>query len=378
MHDPLKAREALVTESGTLSATRPKFPVDRGFQAEVRRRVEDYFRRTGKRERDQVSMYLKTATIFLWLVGSWATLVFAVESWWQAIPVAMSLALAMAAMGFSIQHDGGHNAYSRRRWVNKLAAMSLDLMGASSYLWRWKHTIIHHTYTNISGVDTDIEIGAVVRVAPQQRRRWFHRWQHLYLFPLYAVTAPRWHLWGDFKEAATGRMGPHPIPRPKGWDLAIFLGGKLLSFGWLLIVPLLFHPTWLVICYYLIVTGMTGVAMSIVFQLAHCVGEADFPVPDPATSRLDESWAVHQAETTVDFARNNWPLSWWVGGLNFQIEHHLFPRVCHVHYPAIAPIVEQTCRDFGVPYRTHRTFFAGLGSHYRWLKTMGRPDPAIA
>jgi linoleoyl-CoA desaturase len=358
--------------------TRPKFPADAGFQAEVRRRVADYFKTTGKSERDSVWMYLKTATIFVWLVGSWTLLVFAAQTWWQGIPLAVSLALSMAALGFSIQHDGGHHAYSRRRWVNKLAAMSLDMMGASSYLWRWKHTIIHHTYTNISGVDTDIEIGAIVRVTPHQKRRWFHRWQHFYLFPLYAVTAPRWHLIGDFKEVATGYMGPHRIPRPRGLDLAVFVGGKLFSFGWLMIIPFLFHPTWLVICYYLIVTGVMGIAMSIVFQLAHCVSEAEFPVADPATARLDESWAVHQAETTVDFARNNRPLSWWVGGLNFQIEHHLFPHVCHVHYPAIAPIVEQTCKDFGVTYRAHPTFFAGLRSHYRWLKKMGRPDPVAA
>jgi linoleoyl-CoA desaturase len=121
-----------------------------------------------------------------------------------------------------------------------------------------------------------------------------------------------------------------------------------------------------------------GVAMSIVFQLAHCVSEAAFPVPHPATGRLDESWAVHQAESTVDFARDNRPLSWWVGGLNFQIEHHLFPRVCHVHYPAIAPIVEQTCKEHGIPYRFHPTFWAGLRSHYRWLKRMGRPEPVAA
>jgi linoleoyl-CoA desaturase len=344
----------------------------------VKQRVEDYFRSTGRRERDQPAMYLKTALILAWLIGSWALLVFVVQSWWQAVPVAISLALAMAGLGFSIQHDGGHHAYSGRRWVNKLAATSLDLMGASSYLWHWKHEVVHHTYTNVSGVDTDIEIGSIVRVTPHQKWRWFHRWQHLYLFPLYGMTAARWHLWGDYKEVVTGWMGPHRIPRPRGWDLALFVGGKVFSVTWMLAVPLLFHPAWQVVCFYLLVTGVMGVAMSIVFQLAHCVSEAAFPVPHPATGRLDESWAVHQAESTVDFARDNRPLSWWVGGLNFQIEHHLFPRVCHVHYPAIAPIVEQTCKEHGIPYRFHPTFWAGLRSHYRWLKRMGRPEPVAA
>jgi linoleoyl-CoA desaturase len=360
------------------SATRPKFPGDGGFYAAVRGRVAEYFRRTGRRERDLPAMYLKSAVILAWAGGSWALLVFAARSWWQAVPLAVSLALALAAVGFCIQHDGGHHAYSRRRWVNRLAAASLDLMGASSYLWHFKHEVVHHTYTNVSGVDTDIDIGPVVRVTPHQPRRWFHRWQHLYLFPLYAVTAPRWHLYGDFKEVATGWMGPHRVPRPRGRALALFAGGKLFSLGWMLAVPMLFHPAWQVAALYLVVTGAMGVAMSVVFQLAHCVGEAAFPVPDPGTGRLADGWAAHQARTTVDFARGNRPLSWWVGGLNFQIEHHLFPRVCHVHYPALAPIVEATCREYGVPYRAHPTFRAGLRSHYRWLKQMGRPDPVVA
>jgi len=378
MHTLMEARELPAPSSRTPTATRPKFPADAGFLAAVRRRVGDHFKATGKRERDQPAMYLKTAVIFVWLTGSWALLVFAAQTWWQALPAAVSLAMALAAVGFSIQHDGGHNAYSRRRWVNKLAARSLDLVGASSYLWHWKHAVIHHTYTNVTGVDTDIEIGAAVRVTPHQERRWFHRWQHLYLFPLYGITAARWHLWGDFKEVATGWMGPHRIPRPKGRDLRIFVGGKLFSVGWFLVLPMVFHPVWLVLCAYLLITAMMGVAMSIVFQLAHCVGEADFPVPDPQTDRLEDSWAVHQVATTVDFARGNRALSWWLGGLNFQIEHHLFPQVCHVHYPAIAPIVEQTCQEYGIPYRAHPTFWAGIVSHYRWLRQMGRPDPVVA
>src|SRR5947208_3427548 len=153
MQNLMEARERPAPASGTPIATRPKFSPDAGFLAEVRRRVADYFRATGKRQQDQPAMYLKTAVIFVWLVGSWALLVFAAQTWWQAVPAAVSLATALAAVGFSIQHDGGHHAYSRRRWVNRLAARCLDLMGASSYLWHWKHEVLHHTYTNVTGVD---------------------------------------------------------------------------------------------------------------------------------------------------------------------------------------------------------------------------------
>jgi linoleoyl-CoA desaturase len=355
---------------------RPKFPKDSGFQAEVGRRVAAYFHATGRRERDSWQMYLKTAIILTWCAASYALLVFVVSSLWAAIPLAICFALGLGAIGFSIQHDGGHQAYSSRRWLNKLASYSLDVMGASSFLWHWKHHIFHHTYSNIAGQDTDIELGAILRVSPHQRRRWFHRWQHLYLWPLYGLMSGRWHLYGDYKDYFTGYLGPHRIPRPKGWDAVIFWAGKLWSMALLLVVPMLFHPVWVVLLFYLLVTGLLGVIMSVVFQLAHCVEEADFPLPDPATHRMENSWAIHQAQTTVDFARRSKILSWYLGGLNFQIEHHLFPHVCHVHYPAISKIVEATCEEYGVRYSVHRTFLAGLASHFRWLRRMGQSAPA--
>lgn len=356
---------------------RPKFPADDGFYAELRRRVTDYFRQSGRRERDNWSMYLKSAIIVTWLATSYVLLAFFAEHWYQAIPLAFSVAFAMSAVGFSIQHDGGHRAYSRYGWINRLAARSLDLIGASSYLWHFKHGVIHHTYTNVAGVDTDIELGAIIRTAPHQKRRWFHRWQHLYLFPLYGLTASRWHLYGDFKEIAAGQMGPHRVPRPKGSELGVFLFGKFLSIALFIGIPLFFHDVITVLGFYFGITCVMGITMSIVFQLAHCVEEASFPVADPDTNRLNDSWAIHQVETTVDFARQNRMLSWWLGGLNFQIEHHLFPQICHVHYPEISKIVEKTCQEYGVRYQAHPTFTAGLRSHYRWLRRMGeRPQTA--
>lgn len=355
---------------------RPKFPKDTGFQAEVGRRVEAYFQAAGRRPRDCWQMYLKTLLILAWCATTYALLVFVVSTWWTAIPLAVCFAIGLGAIGFSIQHDGGHQAYSRRRWLNRLASYSLDFMGASSYLWHWKHHIFHHTYSNIAGQDTDIELGAILRVSPHQPRRWFHRWQHLYLWPLYGLMSARWHLYGDFKEYFTCQMGPHRIPRAKVWDSIVFWSGKLWSIAFFLVVPMFFHPVWLVLLFYLLVTGVLGVVMSVVFQLAHCVEEADFPLPDPTTNRMDNGWAIHQAETTVDFARRSRILSWYLGGLNFQIEHHLFPHVCHVHYPALSKIVEATCEEYGVKYTVHRTFLAGLASHYRWLRRMGQPTTA--
>jgi linoleoyl-CoA desaturase len=357
---------------------RPKFPADDGFQSTLKSRVDDYFRETGKRPRDCWQMYLKTAVILAWVAGSYWLLVFAAEHWWQALPLALSLAMAMSAIGFSIQHDGGHKAYSRFRWVNSLAAKSLDLMGGSSFLWYWKHSVFHHTYSNVPGVDTDIELGAAIRTHRGQKRRWYHRWQHIYLFPLYGITSSRWHLYGDYKEVATGWMGPHRVPRPKGKDLAVFIVGKAWSMAAFFVVPILFHDWYTVVLFYFLVTGLMGVMMSVVFQLAHCVGTADFPSPDPETNRLERGFAAHQVETTVDFAQKSKFLCWWLGGLNFQIEHHLFPKICHIHYPAISKIVETTCKEYGVRYHAEPTFMSGLRSHYRYLREMGRAETATA
>lgn len=376
------SRTPTVSETALVSTAspeqRPKFPKDEvGFLVELRRRADEYFVATGKSERDCWQMYLKTAVILAWLATSYALLVFAAPTVWLAAPLSISLALAISAVGFSVQHDGGHHAYSRYGWVNRLAALSLDLIGASSYLWRWKHVVYHHTYPNVEGQDTDIDVG-VARLAPQQRRRWIHRWQHLYLWTLYAVTASLWHLYGDFRDVIAGTIRRHHIPRPKGWDLVIFLAGKAVSIGLLLGVPMLVHQWWVVILFYAAVTAVVGTVLTVVFQLAHCVEEADFPEPDAETLRMADAWAVHQVRTTVDFSRNSRVLTWLLGGLNFQVVHHLFPRICHIHYPALSRIVESVCHEFGVRYMAHRSFLAGVASHFRWLRRLGRPEPALA
>jgi len=359
------------------NATRLKFAPDAdGFLSELKRRIDGYFTRTGKSPNDCWQMYLKTAIIMAGYLSSYILLVFFAQGPLQAISLAIVLAVSMAAIGFSIQHDGGHNAYSRYRTINKIAAWSLDLIGVSSYLWYWKHAIFHHTYTNVQGHDTDIDLGAAGRFSPHAKKYWFQRYQHIYLWAAYGLMSSRWHLFGDFRDLVAGNIPPHKYPRPKGWDLVLFFTGKIYSLAVAFAIPIMAgHEWWVVLLFYFMITSIIGVALSIVFQLAHCVEEADFPLPIPGTVKMENAWAVHQIETTVDFARTSWSLCWLLGGLNFQIEHHLFPKVCHIHYPAISKIVEGTCKEYGIRYAVHPTFWAGMKSHYRWLKRMGAPDP---
>jgi linoleoyl-CoA desaturase len=385
MTSPTQEATQDFTPAETDARSRPpsklKFNGSDRFLRELRKRVDAYFERTGHSRRDCPQMYFKTATIMAWFFSAYLLLLFFSTSWLSAVPLAIVLGLAVAAIGFNIQHDGGHRAYSERPWVNKIMAFTLDLMGGSCYFWDWKHNSIHHTYPNVNGQDDDINLGFLGRLSPQQRRYWFHRLQGIYLWLLYGFLAIKWHLVDDFQQIATGYIGGHKIPRPKGKDLFMFIVGKVVFFSMAFGIPMLLHRWWAVLAVYALAAFVSGVVLSVVFQLAHCVEEADFPVPVPAeggSERMQTEWAIHQVQTTVDFARGNWLLCWFLGGLNFQIEHHLFHKICHVHYPALSKVVEEACREFGVRYSAHKSFFSAVKSHFNFLVEMGRPPSAAS
>jgi linoleoyl-CoA desaturase len=370
--DPLRSFAAEPTASPSMDGgCKLRFAADSGFHAAIKNRVAGYFRQTSLSPKGSPRMYAKTAVLLLWFGASYAMLVFAATTWWQAALFSLSLAFAMAGIGFSIQHDANHGAYSNHGPINRLMGMTLDMLGASSYLWRYKHNVSHHTYTNVAGGDDDIDLGPLGRLSPALPRRRFHRVQQFYLWPLYGLLLPKWHFLYDFKNVMKARIARNRFPRPRGWNLVGLIAGKTLFLGWAFVIPALFHPWWLVLLGYAATAFVLGLILSVIFQLAHCVEEADFPEPSP-TDRLPDAWAVHQVQTTVDFARGGRILTWYVGGLNFQIEHHLFPRICHVHYPRIAPIVQSVCAEFGVRYTAHPTLLAAMSSHWRWLRRMGR------
>jgi linoleoyl-CoA desaturase len=316
-------------------------------------------------------MYGKTAIILTSFASSYALLVFVATAWWQALPFAVALGLTIVAIGFNVMHDANHEAYSDHRWLNRALGMTLDVVGGSSHFWRWKHNVFHHTFVNVVGYDTDINLVGLGRLTPHHRHAWFHRWQHFYVWFLYGAMVVKWHLYDDFRLLVTRRMAQHSVPRPRGSQWAVFIGGKLVFLSLAFAIPLLLHPAWAVAAGYLVTTVVVGVVLAVVFQLAHCVEHANFPT-DLGAGRMATAWAIHQVETSVDFARDSRAACWLLGGLNFQIEHHLFPHICHVNYPAIAPLVERTCHEFGVQYKHNKTFLSALRSHYGWLRAMGR------
>jgi linoleoyl-CoA desaturase len=316
-------------------------------------------------------MLLKTVTIFAWLAASYLGLVFLATTWWQALPLATSLALAMAAVGFNVMHDGGHGSYSRHRWLNKVASLSLNVVGGCSYFWHFKHNIAHHSFTNVTGSDDDFNVGPAGRLSPRDAHRPFHRFQHIYIWALYALLAIEWQTTGDFRTMLKPGVADTAYARPRGWEQVYFWVGKALFYTLAFVIPLLHHGVLTVVGVYLYTGVVLGLTLATVFQLAHCVQEAAFPAPISDTRKMASDWFTHQVETTVDFGRGNRVLTWYVGGLNFQIEHHLFPKVCHLHYPAISPLVEAACRDHGVRHSSHPRMIDALRSHVRFLKQLG-------
>jgi linoleoyl-CoA desaturase len=239
-------------------------------------------------------------------------------------------------------------------------------------MWNYKHNVFHHQYTNVAGVDEDLEAWPFLRLSPAQRRLWFHRFQWLYIWPLYVFFPPKWEWFDDFRTLIRGKVGAQKIVRPKGWNLTWLFAGKALFFTWALIIPLFVHSFWHVVGIYAFVALVLGITLGTVFQLAHCVEETEFHLIPARGARLPDSWAEHQLATTADFAPRNPLLTWYLGGLNYQVEHHLFPKVSHVHYRRLQPLIQKVCSEAGVKHLCARSFPKALISHVRYLHRMGK------
>lgn len=353
-----------------------KFGRESAFATSLQAGADAYFAQSSLPERDLPQMYLKTLIIWTWFVASWCVLVLVPAAWWLKIPAAVSLGLAIAGIGMSVMHDANHGAYSRRPWLNRWVGYSIDCMGASSFVWRTKHNKLHHTWTNIGGLDDDLELGVLSRMSPHQKWLPLHRGQHFYMWALYGLLVPKWVLFDDFYNIVTGRVGPLPLPRLSARDWVVMLSGKALHVGLGLVIPLLLYPWYFALPLYFLVNAVAGVTLATTFQMAHCVQTAEM-VALPDDGRLSDDWASHQLKTTVDFAPRNKLLGWYVGGLNFQVVHHLFPKVCHIHYAALSQVVARSARENGLTYRVQPTLAGSIASHYNWLHQMSL-RPALA
>ncbi len=340
--------------------------------------MDQHFASRQESTKGSFRMVAKTFAILGLLFGPYALIL----TGWFSGPASLALAalsgLGMAGIGFSVAHDALHGAYTGSTRVNGFIGMSMDLIGGSSYLWRITHNIIHHTYTNIHGTDEDLAVSPLLRLSPHAPRQWFHRYQHLYALALYSMTTLFWVFVKDYKYLFARDLGPYKNKRHPAKDVAGLAAGKVLYYGWSVVVPLVVLPFawWQIVLGILLAHLVAGLTLGIVFQLAHVVEETMHPEPD-AELRMPEDWPSHEMATTANFAPQNRLLTWYVGGLNYQVEHHLFPKVCSEHYPRLSRIVQTLAARHGLPYHAHRTFFGAVGSHLRTLRAFGRTDDPV-
>jgi linoleoyl-CoA desaturase len=336
-------------------------------------RVNSYFTDRNIKETGNYKLYTKTAILIATLVASYIWLVFFTPgSALLALMACIVMGVNVAAIGFNVMHDGAHGSYSSRKWVNTFMGYSLNILGGNVYIWSQKHNINHHSYTNVEGMDDDIDIKPFIRVHADQKKSWFHQFQHYYGLLLYGMTYLFWVFMNDFNKYFTGKIAEHTAMRkmnlPEHFN---FWVSKVLYVFFFIVFPFFFAGVIPTIVGYLVMAFTAGIVIAIVFQLAHIVEDAHFVNPEGDSMKIETEWAKHQINTTVNFATKSRSMSWLLGGLNFQVEHHLFPRISHIHYPEINKIVKQTCEEFGVMYREFPTVLSAVRSHLLHLREIG-------
>jgi linoleoyl-CoA desaturase len=351
----------------------PKFPtVKQSFHVELKNRINDYFESTGKSLTGNTRLYTKAIVLFASFLFLYIHLVFFTPSVFFSILECVILGIVVAGIGFNIMHDGAHGSFSKYKWLNNVAAFSLNVLGGSSFMWNMKHNVIHHAYTNIDGVDDDINIQPWMRMSSTQPKRKLHRYQHIYFWVLYSMLYILWVFVLDYTKYFKGKIGNTSLKKMSLADHLVFWGFKIFFLAVFVFIPIytLGFISWLT--GFLVFSLVAGFVISIVFQLAHTVEHTHFPMPHETTGKLEDEWAIHQLKTTANFAPKNKFISWMIGGLNFQIEHHLFPKISHIHYPALRKIIKQSCSEFGVPYIEYPKMRQAVVSHLVFLKQMGR------
>lgn len=356
-----------------LDMATPKFINHTNFQQDLKKRVNQYFIDRRKASTGNFNLYSKAIFFFLSYVALYIHLVYFTPEIWLGIIECVLLGCFTAAIGFNVMHDGGHGSFSKYKMVNQLAALSVNFLGASSIMWNTKHNIIHHTYTNIDGIDDDIEAKPWLRLCETQKRYKAHKFQHLYFWVLYSLLHILWIFLTDYQKYFKQKIGTVALRKLSLREHISFWVAKVGYIAFFVVIPIVKVGFLYWLIGFLIATMVTGLLISIVFQLAHTVEHTSFPTPTDE-NKIENDWAIHQIQTTANFATKNKLISWLVGGLNFQVEHHLFPKISHVHYPAISKIIKQTCEEYGLKYIEYRKMRHAIVSHVSYLKRLGRAD----
>ncbi|HTH55454.1 MAG TPA: acyl-CoA desaturase [Cyclobacteriaceae bacterium] len=345
------------------------------FFGTLNQRVNAYFKSNSIERTANIEMFVKTIFMFtLYFIPYFLMISGLVSNLWAMFGLCIVMGLGVAGIGLSVMHDANHGSYSSKMWVNNLLGTSLNLIGGHALNWKVQHNVLHHTYTNVHDVDEDISPRGVLRMAPGSPWKPMHRFQHLYSWFFYGLLTLVWVFAKDFtrllKYNREGLLQKQKTSAANEW-IAVILS-KVLYFTYIFVVPMILLPVSFgqVLVGFLAMHYVAGFILAIIFQPAHVIDGTEYPMPDE-NGNLENNWAIHQLHTTTNFGHKNKLLSWYVGGLNYQVEHHLFPNICHVHYRKLAPIVEQTAKEFGLPYKSQETFLGALVAHAKLMKELG-------
>lgn len=346
------------------------------FSLTLNTRVTDYFKTNKLSKHANAQMVIKTISMFLLYFIPYAFIISGLfTSGWIALLLILVMSIGLGGIGLSIMHDANHGAYSKRTWINTLLGYSLNLVGANAFNWKMQHNVLHHTYTNVHDVDEDISPRGALRMTPHTKWKYIHKFQFIYAWFLYGLMTIVWLVYKDFQRIIrydkNGLAKKQKANIRKEWFILLISKGVFISY--IFLIPMLLTPFawWQILIGILSMHYIAGFILAIIFQPAHVIDGTEFPLPD-ADNNMENNWAIHQLITTTNFANNSTWFSWYVGGLNFQVEHHLFPNICHIHYHKISAIVKETALEFGLPYKSARTFFGALAGHARMLRQLGR------
>jgi linoleoyl-CoA desaturase len=347
-----------------------------GFSKALWQRVDNYFQTRRISKRANLEMISKTILGFALWIGTYLWLMTGRFSSAEVVGIYILHGYAQLYMAFNIAHDANHGAYARSKQVNRALGCVFDLVGVSSYMWRLMHNDAHHSFVNIRGADTTLISGNVLRFSPHDRRRPFHRYQHLYAPFLYCLSTLDWVLTKDYRwllsEQRFGnrRIVGHPLS-----EILILFAGKAFYYTYMLVIPFLYlrAPWYSAVLGFVVMHLFIGFTIALIFQPNHFFEESAFPEADER-GRISNNYIKHIFDTTADYARNKPFVTWILGGLNLHVIHHMFPGICHVHYPALTEIVRSTAEEYGLIYRENRSVTGAFLAHLRWMKVLGTTD----
>jgi linoleoyl-CoA desaturase len=293
---------------------------------------------------------------------------------WMLFLLYILSGLGMAGIGMGVMHDAIHGSYSKNNKINTLLGYSFNLIGGNAVVWKIQHNVLHHTYTNIEHADDDLNAPFFLRFSPHAKHYWVHQFQHIYIWFFYGISTISWITSKDFVRLKRYKnMGLLTEKQDYNKELAKLIAWKIFYYSYALVLPMIMVPfSWgLILLAFVCMHFVTGTLVSVVFQIAHIMPDTKFPLPDKE-GLINDNWYGHQLATTSNFSPKSSFLFWLIGGLNYQVEHHLLPDVCHVHYKKLTKIVAETAREFGMPYHVKKSMFQAIVAHTKMLRSLGR------